>query len=929
MDRHFLAALFDPKAVLLLHAGAARTEVVELLAARLAAASAGMSRFDLRAGAPAPSARPGDALAVLALPDEDVEAALGLAARSGCGAAVVFAEHDGAAWREDWAAAARRLRIHLLGPAALGIQRPHAGLDASLLATPATPGGIALVCQSGAIAASMLDWARDAGIGYSAVVALGDEIDVTVADALDFLASDGRTHSIVLYLEAVHDARRFMSALRGATAAKPVAVLKAGGEPGGGPVPRTAGYSRASFGVPVPASLRTAQTHAGAMFGSRDVYEAALRRAGAVQIRYFLQLFATVEYLASKHRPHGRRLVIVSNGTGPAMLAGDLAQEFRVALPELSAQTSERLAALSTDGSVRPSNPLILRADVAPALYADALRVVAADRGVDGVMALFAPHPLVDAPALTDAVAAAARDLVKPLFACWLGDHTTRPLRKVLNAVPVPTLRTPEAAMAAYATVASYWHNQQLSMQSPRSIAAIGRPDVEGGRMLLDAVLAEGRTTLDDAESKALLAAFRIPVTQTTVTRSPTEAIVAAQQIGFPVAMKIVSPDVVHKSDLGGVALDVKSVAEVRAQYAAIMDTVRAVAPDARIEGIGVEPMRRLRGSREVYVGVWRDPVFGPAMAFGAGGTQVEFSHDTTVEFPPLNPFLARRMIERTRIAEALAAADESEAARVGDADPSTAGLAGVRTGQRLAAVQAILVRVSEMVCELPAIVELDVNPLVVGPDGAVAVDARIVVAPPRAAADRYAHLAIVPYPTELRRDWQLRDGTWCTLRPIDPLDAQRVQDFMRGLSESTRYFRFVSTISELAPRQLARFTQIDYDREMALVVVQPSDHDTGGRGSNDPAPGERIVGVVRYMLNPDLTTCEFAIVVADALQGHGLGRRMMQAIIDVARAKGLERMDGYVLANNSKMLALMHALGFEDRADPEDPSMRLVSLKL
>ena len=909
MDSHFLSALFDPDDVVLMHAGAARADVVGLLAERLRPRAVPTVQLDLDA-TPAPasvrlasaaSPRAG-ALAVLALPDERVEQALAAAGAMGARVALVFAERDGAAHRRRWAEAARAAGLRLVGPAALGVQRPHARLDASLLANSVEAGSIGLVCQSGAIASALLDWARDTQVGFSAVIALGDEVDVTVSDALDFLASDLRTHSIALYLEGVTQARRFMSALRGAAAGKPVVVLKGGADVAGradslarSPLEM---FSRAGLGEP-PAA-RHARTHAGALFGSRDVYAAALRRAGAAQIHYFLQLFATIRYLDSRHRPMGRRLAIVSNGGGPALLAADLSRNFGVRLP-----------AFGRTGL----NPLVLAPDVDAQTYADAVAAAAEDPEVDGVMAVFAPHPLVDAQALTQRVAEAARHLAKPLFACWLGDHTTRPLRRILSAVPVPTLRTPEAAAAAYATVASYFHNQQLSQQAPRSVTTPGLPDIEGARYLIDAALRDGRTTLNDAESKALLAAFRIPVTRMCVARDAAAAVEAAERIGYPVALKIVSPDVPHKNEVGGVALGVASAADVRARHAALLENVRRAAPGARIEGVGVEPMRGGRAVREVYVGAWRDAVFGPVLAFGAGGTQIEYAQDNTVEFPPLNAFLARRMMARTRISDALCALGEPD--RVTEA------------------VVTVLLRASEIVCELPGIAEMDINPLLVDAEGAVAVDARIVVREaPAIGSDPFAHLAIVPYPAELRRNVQLADGSVCTVRPIDPMDASDLQDFMRSLSPQTRYFRFVSMVAEHSPRQLARFTQIDYDREMALVAVVPPDpQDERGQvlmpNGVAPAEGEQIIGVVRYMLQPDLQTCEFAIVVGDDQQGKGLGRRLMASIIEVARAKGVARIQGFVLAANNRMLALMRAIGFRDRVDPDDPAMRIVWLEL
>jgi acetyltransferase len=426
--------------------------------------------------------------------------------------------------------------------------------------------------------------------------------------------------------------------------------------------------------------------------------------------------------------------------------------------------------------------------------------------------------------------------------------------------------------------------------------------------MLIESVLSERRQVLTEMESKALLGAFHVPVTRTVIARSPTEAIVVAEQIGFPIAMKISSVDVTHKSDVGGVVLNVRNAAEVRAQYNEILASVRRARPEARIDGVTLQAMRRAKFGREVYVGVFRDPLFGPVIAFGAGGNRIEVVRDTTLEFPPLNRFLARRMIERTRVAESLG---EFRGAPPIDFEQ----------------LETLLVRVSEMVCELPWIAEMDVNPVIADQDGVVAVDARIVVDPAIGASPkRYAHLAILPYPADLVQVRSSPDGQFYTIRPIQPEDADRLQAFVRSMSDESRYFRFISTLAELTPKMLVRYTQVDYDRELALVaVVGP---ETALAGSAEPQE-ERIVGVVRYLLNPDRDTCEFAVAIADDWQGKRLGSTLMRAIVEAARAKGLKRIEGYVLAANAKMLGLMSYLGFSIQTDREDPTMKIVSMSL
>ncbi|HRO61814.1 MAG TPA: GNAT family N-acetyltransferase, partial [Burkholderiaceae bacterium] len=766
------------------------------------------------------------------------------------------------------------------------------GLNASRLGPLPAAGNVALVTQSGVVGSAILDWTGDTPTGFSAVVSLGAEADVDLSQVLDFLASDAQTKAVALYLEAVHDARGFMSALRALATIKPVVVLKAGRD----------------------ASTRgVARTHSGALVVADAVYGAAMRRAGAVQVRLFTQLFTAVRYLSARNWPIGKRLGIISNGHGPALLAADQAAMQRIELLQYSEASLAKLAEHGVAGPVAV-NPLNLGIDAGPDDYANAIEVLSADSNSDALLALLTPAPGVDAEGIADRIAGIARSIPKPLFACWLGDRSVNRLRPRLVAAGVPVYRTPEAAVDAFSTVATFYQNQLLLLQAPRSMSDQDSPDVEGARSIIDDVLAEGREVMTEIESKALLGAFNIGVTQTVLARSASEAVMLAEQIGFPVVMKIASHDVSRKSDYGGVALNVRNAAEVRLQFTAIVASVRELLPEARVEGVSLQPMVRGRSGRELYVGVFRNRLFGPVVAFGAGGTRVELLRDTTLEFPPLNDFLARSMIGRTRVAASL------EAFR---GTPAIDDEALVRA----------LVRVSEMICELPHLAEMDINPLICDENGAIAVDARIVLdpSPPQTGA-RYGHMAILPYPAHMEREATLRDGRSYLIRPIQGEDADRLQRFTRGLSPQSRYFRFISALNELTPRMLIRYTQIDYDRELALVAVlhyEPALEGEAASLTHDPGEGERFIGVARYLLNVDRDTCEFAVAIGDDYQGQGLGTTLMRALIDVARQRGLERMDGFVLAGNTPMLRLMRSLGFKIARDPDDESMKIVSLML
>jgi len=873
--RHYLSPLFDPARALLIVANADSSGEpgwVAGLRERFGGSTAALrgGRLDGQAGVD---------LAVIATPVAMALDALDLAAGRGARAAIVLDRCDDMACARELLDRARARRIRLLGPGTMGLMRPASGLDASRMGRLPAAGNVALVTQSGMLGGAILDWAGDTAIGFSTVVSLGLEIDVDLAQVLDFLAGDPKTKAVVVYLEAVRESRGFMSALRALASIKPVVVLKAGRD---------------------ETTRSAARTHSGAIAAADPVYSAALRRAGAVQVRLFTQLFTAVRYLAARNWPLGKRLAIISNGHGPAMLAADQAWTQGIRLLAFAPGTEQALR--RHDPRIVPANPLNLGIDAGPDDFAKAVETIAGDSGSDAMLALMAPVPGIDGEAITERLAAISHGFAKPLFACWLGDSSVRGLRAKLDAAGLPVFRTPEAAVDAFSTVATFHQNQLLLQQTPRSLSDMEDPaDVAGARAIVADAIAQGREVLTEIESKALLGAFRIPVTRTVLARSADEAVALAAQIGFPVVMKIGSADVSHKSDVGGVALNVRNEAEVRSQFAAIVDAVQAALPAARIDGVSIQPMLRSPAGRELYVGVFRNRLFGPIIAFGAGGTRVEVVRDTTLEFPPLNSFLARSMIGRTRVAATLGA------------------FRGARPIDEEALVR-VLVRVSEMVCELPQLAEMDINPLIADANGAVAVDARIVLdRAPAHEGPRYGHMAIMPYPSHLSRDARLRDGRAYLIRPIQAEDADRLQRFVRGLSPESRYFRFISTLNELTPRMLVRYTQIDYDRELALVAVP---HSAG-------ASGDGIIGVARYLLNLDGESCEFAIAIGDEHQGQGLGSTLMGALIAEARARGLKRMEGYVLAINAPMIRLMRALGFVVESDPDDQTMKLVWLAL
>ena len=894
MDKHYLTPLFCPESIAVFAGQADVPESMTAQAATLHTALkaqryTGTMRFlDIHtSGTLADLAQARADLAIIALPPEDVASALDIAGRMACKAAMVIS--SGLTWvqAEALKKIARREGVQLLGPNSLGLQRPRMLLNASAAGPLAQPGSLALVSQSGALTSSILDWASNNAVGFSSVVSLGPHTAVDLSEVLDFLANDPQTQSIVVYMEGISTARRFMSALRSAANAKPVVVLKAGRKPAGN---------------------EAAHTHSGSIVGSDDVFDSALRRAGAVRVNSFVELFSAAKCLASRYRPVGKRLAIVTNGGGPGVLAADWVNEIHLELGKLSAAGAEALKPQLPE-LASLSDLMDLTEEASPAQYRAAVEAADRDPQIDGVLAIYSPKPGSHGADVAQALVEGKRRMYKPLLTCWMGDSSVGTGRTILKDAAIPTFRTPEAAVGAFGNIASFYQNQQLLLQTPPPLSNLAKPDIEGARLVIEGVLAERRKVLTEMESKTLLAAFHIPVTKTILARSANEAMMIATQLGFPVALKIDSPDISHKSDVQGVALNIMNATGVRDTYNDMIQNVTRLQPQARINGITIQNMASAKRGREIYIGLVTDDPFGPVIAFGAGGTMIELINDRAMELPPLNQFLARRLIERSRVAETL-------------------GEWRGNVAINMDALEQLLLRVSEMVCELPQLREMDINPIIVDEHGAVAVDARIVIdhAPQTGNNHRgnhYGHLAILPYPARLEQVWPLRGGGEYSLRPIRPDDADMLQDLVQHLSPESRYFRFVSSITRLPPTMLARFTLIDYDREMALVAVVKQ---RNPNAQGDMVESERIVGVSRYVTNPDQASCEFALLVADDFIGKGLGSRLMLSIMDVARERGLTEMDGLVLANNPAMLKLVRSLGFVVKVFPEDPDFKLVS---
>jgi acetyltransferase len=896
MDKHYLTPLFAPQSILVF-AGSTDSEESRTPQARQLVANLKAQQFkgelhflDIHSsGTLAELAKTRADLAIIALPAADVPAALEIAGRMTCRSALIVSSGISSEQAAALKKVAKRENVQLLGPNCLGFQNPLLQLNASVAGGLARAGSLALVSQSGALTASMLDWASKNAVGFSSVVSRGPNTAVDIAQVLDYLANDARTQSIIVYLEGISNARRFMSALRSAANAKPVIVLKAGRKPAGN---------------------EAAQTHSGAIVGSDDVFDAALRRAGAVRVTSFVELFSAAKCLASRYRPVGKRLSIVTNGGGPGVLAADWVNEIHLQLGKLSPQSAATLKPLLPE-LASLSDLIDLSEDATAEHYRAAIDAANHDATIDGVLVIFSPKSGVDSTSVAKALADIKRSMGKPLLSCWMGDASVVEARNLLNEAAIPTFRTPESAVGAFGNIATFYQNQRLLQQTPPPLSTLGKPDIEGAKLIIESVLSERRKVLTEMESKTLLSCFHIPVTHTILARNAHEAMMISAQLGFPVALKIDSPDISHKSDVQGVALNIMNATSARDNYNDMVERVKRVMPQARINGVTVQRMAHARRGREIYVGLVTDDPFGPVIVFGAGGTMIELLNDRAMELPPLNQFLARRLIDRSRVAETLG---EWRGASAIDMD----------------ALEQVLLRVSEMICELPHLREMDINPIIVDESGAVAVDARIVIdSAPQASSGRasdYHHLSILPYPARYEKTLPMRGGGEYTIRPIHPDDAEMLKRVMRELSPESRYFRFISSMAELPPAMLARFTLIDYDREMAMVAVL-KDRVSGPDGQITET--ERILGVSRYVTNPDQSSCEFALVVVDDFNGKGLGSRLMESIMDVARDKGLAEIEGLVLANNSGMLKLMRGLGYQVKNYPDDPDFKLVTHSL
>ena len=823
---------------------------------------------------------------------------------------------DGRKLEDEVVRIAKDFGIRFIGPNCLGLIRPREGINLTFGNNNASPGRLALVSQSGAICTAILDWAEENDVGFSTVISTGIAADLDFGDYLDFLVSDPQTDSILLYIEGIQDARKFMTGLKAAARIKPVIVLKVGRHDAG---------------------AAASMSHTGALVGSDATFSAALSRSGVIRVESVSEMFSAAKCLSSRYRPspamsfdskkispmssiaipemtpitsglpasssfdpstYNGRLAIITNGGGPGVMAADKATDLGIDLAQFSEET---YAALN---EVLPSvwshgNPVDVIGEAPPSRYRDAIDICLRDPGVDGAVVILTPQAMTNPEGVAEAVVELASQHTKPIITSWMGGTQVESGRALFKRAKIPTCRTLESAVEAFAFIATYHKNQKLLLQTPaQSSRAHEPPDVEGARMIIESALSKKRTVLTEPEAYGVLGAFRVPTVRSSIARSASEALIVASSIGIsqtrPIAMKILSDDISHKSDAGGVRLNITSAQSVRSTYRELNDAVRHACPGANIEGVVVEEMYKSSSGRELLIGLSNDNVFGPIITFGSGGTAVEVVKDSALALPPLNRHLASDLIDRTKVGSKM-----------------LGKFRNMPPANREAIID-VLLRISSMACELPHIQEMDVNPLIVDENGAVAVDARIRVAYPKPSHAPYAHLAIHPYPSNLCKQSQLQNGVGITIRPIRPEDVDLETSFVRQLSEeSIRQLR-------LTPEMLTRLTQIDYDSEMTLIAVaQVEDSE------------EEELGLARYVANPDKRSCEFLLVVSDKWQGQGLGHALLTSLSDAARTRGYELMNGEVLANNVKMLNLLNSLGFQIKDIEDEDDIKLAQLRL
>ncbi len=775
----------------------------------------------------------------------------------------------GAALEHEVLKEARRGGLRVIGPNCLGVMRPPAGFNATFAAGLARPGSVGFISQSGALCTAILDWSLREHVGFSAFVSTGSMLDVGWGDLIDYLGDDPQTQSILIYMESIGDARAFLSAAREVALTKPIIVLKAGRS---------------------ESAAKAAASHTGALAGSDDVLDAAFRRCGVLRVRHISELFYMADVLAKQPRPKGPRLSILTNAGGPGVLATDALIKDGGELAPLSAETLAQLNPL-LPAAWSHSNPIDILGDAGPDRYAQALDVVAKDPKSDGMLVILTPQAMTDPLKTAESLQRFAQSTGRPLLASWMGGPGVEEGEALLARAGIPTFAYPDTAARAFTDMWRYTRSLKSLYETPHVVArsAEEAPDRESVQTLLKTVRAQGRTLLSEPESKELLKAYGIPAVETRVATREADAVKQAEKIGYPVVLKLYSKTITHKTDVGGVKLDLKNAAQVKAAFQALTGIKGSL-------GVTIQPMVKREGY-ELIIGSSVDAQFGPVLLFGSGGQLVEVYEDRSLGLPPLTTTLARRLMEGTRIYRALK------------------GVRG-RKPVDLAELEALLVRFSRLVTQQPWIKEIDINPLLASPQGFLALDARVVLHDPAQAPETLPKPAIRPYPAQYKSTWTMKDGVRVTLRPIRPEDEPLVAQFHETLSDESVYRRYMQRISlsdRVAHQRLVRVCFSDYDRTLALVVEQ-RDASSGAR---------RILAIGRLEKVPSGTDAELAILVSDAQQRKGIGTHLVRRLLEVARQEKIRRVKAEILCENIGMQRIAKKLGFRFPSVPSSSSVQ------
>lgn len=793
-------------------------------------------------------------LAVLCTHSSRNEALLEALGEKGCKTCIILSSPP--EQQSALLACASRYQMRLLGPNSLGLLAPWQGLNASFSPVPIRKGKLAFISQSAAVSNTILDWAQQREMGFSYFIALGDSLDIDVDELLDFLARDSKTSAILLYLEHLSDARRFVSAARSASRNKPILVIKSGRS---------------------PAAQRLLQAHS----GMDPAWDAAIQRAGLLRVQDTHELFSAVETLSHMRPLRGERLMIVSNGAAPAALALDELWKRNGKLALLSEETLARLREV-LPASVTPDNPLDLRDDASSEHYTSAISVLLDSQDVDALMVIHSPSAVApgseSARALIEAIKKHPRGKYVSLLTNWCGEFSSQEARRLFSEAGLPTYRTPEGTITAFMHMVEYRRNQKQLRETP-ALPGNLRANTADAHHLLQQAIDEGARSLDTHEVQPILDAYGMQTLPTWIASDSAEAVHIAEQIGYPVALKLRSPDIPHKSDVQGVMLYLRTAAEVQRAADAIIDRVKLTWPQARIHGLLVQSMANRAGAQELRVVVEHDPVFGPLIMLGEGGVEWRPEEQAVVALPPLNMNLARYLIIQ---------AIKNKKIR---------GRSALRPLD-IAGLSQFLVQVSNLIVDCAEIQRLDIHPLLASGNEFTALDVTLDIAP--FTGDRESRLAIRPYPLQLEERVTMKNGEQALFRPILPEDEPLLRKFIEQVTKEDLYYRYFSEINEFTHDDLANMTQIDYDREMAFVAVRQGEE------------GDEILGVTRAISDPDNVDAEFAVLVRSDLKGLGLGRSLLEKLISYTRDHGLICLNGITMPNNRGMIALARKLGFE-----------------